>query len=125
MGGNCCSNEDNIDIQGQLEGVLLTAGMKPKGNYYNSNPNSGLATQQRATYDIRKILEMPKTSKEYQELVSMVTKVNALMRGHVQRLIYKKLRLLNLITGKKAHQFSKSDIQNVPISRVQVVNSRE
>jgi len=53
---------------------------------------------------------MPHSSKEYQGLVRMVTKVNALMRGHVQRCIYKKLRLLNLITGKKACEFMKKDI---------------
>ena len=83
VGGNCCSNEDNIDITGQLEGVHLINGMKPKGNYYNSNPNSGLANVNRVAYDIRKITEMPHSSKEYQGLVRMVTKVNALMRGHV------------------------------------------
>lgn len=51
-------------------------------------------------------MQLPEGNKERKELERMVTKVNALIRGHVERCKFKKLYFLHTVTGKKAHQFS-------------------
>jgi len=68
---------------------------------------------------------MPEGTKERKELEKMVTKVNALIRGHVERCKFKKLYFLHLVTGKKANQVSSNDYIKVPVSKVLVVNLKE
>jgi hypothetical protein len=53
--------------------------------------------------NIKEVMLMPKTSKERQNLEQVITRVNAIVRGHVARMKFKRLHFLYLVTGKKAH----------------------
>lgn len=48
-------------------------------------------------------MEMPTNSEERIAIEKIVTKVNSLIRGHVERCKYKKYYFLHLVTGKKPH----------------------
>ena len=62
VAGNCCSNESNVDLNGQIEGVNNARQKSTLLNQYGSNPNSGMKNQNKV--DIIKIMSMPETSKE-------------------------------------------------------------
>lgn len=90
-------------------------------NGYSSN---GIRRGQKIL-NLQKILEMPANSEERKSIEKMVTKVNALIRGHVQRCRYQKLYFLHIVTGKKPHQFTKDEVNEVPTSKVLVVKLKE
>lgn len=46
---------------------------------------------------------MPKNNPERIKTETIVTKVNSLIKGHLARTRFKKIRLIYLITDKKAH----------------------
>lgn len=74
---------------------------------------------------MNKIMEMPANSEERKSIERMVTKVNALIRGHVTRCKFKKYQFLFLVTGKKPHQLSKEDLIAFPSSKVLMVKLKE
>lgn len=117
VAGNCCSNESNVDLQGQVEGGLV------KRSFMNGY-NSGIR-RPKETLNLQKIMEMPKNSAERTSIEKMVTKVNALIRGHVQRCQFKKYQFLFLVTGKKPHQLLKEDLRVFPSSKVLMVKLKE
>jgi|TARA_B110001450_G_scaffold94611_1_gene89739 hypothetical protein len=46
------------------------------------------------------------------------TKINALIKGFVQRLKYKKIYFMYLVTGMKANEFSSKELAAIPTSEV-------
>jgi len=46
------------------------------------------------------------------------TKINALIKGFVQRLKYKKIYFMYLVTGMKPNQFSSQELAAIPTSEV-------
>ena len=73
--------------------------------------------------DIDKIMALPKQDIKRQLVDEMVNKVIALVRGHLARCRYKKLKFLHKVTGKK--DFDEDEIQAVPQSMVLVVLMKE
>jgi len=53
------------------------------------------------------------------------TKINALIKGFVQRIKYKKIYFMYLVTGMKANQFSSKELAQIPNSEVFQVLSKE
>jgi hypothetical protein len=70
-------------------------------------------------------MEMDKTSDERKAIEKMVTKVNALMRGHLVRSKNKKYFFLHLVTGKKPHEFKATDLSEMPTSKIIMVKLKE
>ena len=54
--------------------------------------------------EVSTIQKLPKTSKERKEAENVVNKVIALIKGHLARIRFKKIKFLHRVTGKKAHQ---------------------
>ena len=59
------------------------------------------------------------------KIEKIVTKVNSLIRGHLARSRYKKIRLIYLITDKKAHQIYDGDLERIQRSNMRVVQMKE
>lgn len=55
----------------------------------------------------------------------IVTKVNSLIRGHLARSRFKKIRFIYLVTDKKAHQVYDSDLNKIPRSNMRLVQIKE
>ena len=68
---------------------------------------------------------LPKTSKERKEAEKVVNKVTALIKGHLTRIKFKKIKFLNRVTGRKAHQIPLKDINMIPSSTMRVVLQKE
>jgi len=49
------------------------------------------------------IEKLPKTSKERKEAEKIVNSVIALVKGHLARIQYKKIKFISRVTGQKAH----------------------
>jgi hypothetical protein len=125
-GGVCCSNDGNVDLNGQVEdsGKQQTGQRSGYTSHYSSNPNSGIM-KERTKLSFKKIMEMPEQSKERKQINGVITMVNAVIRGFIQRQQFKKLQFLNLVAGKKANQISKEDINKVPTTKVLMVKLKD
>jgi len=60
-------------------------------------------SKQAKRIDVDEIMALPKSNAKRKALEVQVNKVIALIRGHLARCRYKKMKFLNLVTGKKAH----------------------
>jgi len=63
-------------------------------------------------------LNLPEGHKQRTIYDTSATKINALIKGFVQRLKYKKIYFMYLVTGMKPNQFSSKELAAIPKSEV-------
>ena len=102
----CCSNEYNVDMNSQVENM----GQKNDNDkskqviqYYQNQSSSKLKSTRKVVLpqDIDSIMRLPRSDVKRQVIEDMINKVIALIRGHLARCRYKKLKFLNKVTGRK------------------------
>jgi hypothetical protein len=112
--GACCATDGNVDLHTQVD-----------TNKNRQLVNSNSTAQSRATELIPKsgvfdesVLHLPVGHSARAKYDAAATKINAYLRGFYQRIIYKRIYFMYLVTGMKAHQFSSEELAKVPRSEV-------
>lgn len=74
---------------------------------------------------VEDLVKLPKDDKIRKQVDLVVTKLNALVKGFIARLKFKKIYFLYLVTGKKPHMFKAADFNSIPKSDIPIVNYKE
>jgi hypothetical protein len=98
--GACCATDGNVDLQTQVE-TNHRAKQLLVANTTSAQSRNFEASE--GNIDIGWVLSLPEGHKQRTQYDVSATKINALIKGFVQRIKYKKIYFMYLVTGKKAN----------------------
>lgn len=120
-GGTCCEYDQNVDLHQSLD-----VRAKPLKLIVKNGSSTGKAADHlKINMNIDEIIKLPKEDKVRRKVEQIVSKVTALIKGYLARLKFKKIYFLHLTTGKKAHQITQDNFEEVPYTDNAVVNHKE